>query len=58
MIDIAKCKGGDCPLKDTCYRYKAVTGILQTFFLEIPYKKEEEKCKYYMSTEEEINDIL
>ena len=38
MPDISMCPGGDCVLKDTCYRYKATpTPEWQTYFVEPPY---------------------
>jgi hypothetical protein len=38
MADITMCDGGNCPLKDTCYRYKATPNEhRQAYFLEEPY---------------------
>ena len=49
MPDIAMCEGKDCPLKETCYRYTAKPSeYLQSYFTEIPYNKEENKCDYHM----------
>lgn len=40
------CKGGECPLKETCYRYKAESEKYgQSYFTEPPYSNEE--CDYY-----------
>lgn len=48
MTDIAKCKGGDCPLKETCYRYIAPADeYAQSYFVDPPYDKEKEECEYY-----------
>lgn len=50
MPDISMCKGGDCPLKETCYRYKATPDqYLQSYFGEVPY--ESDGCKYYWPIE-------
>lgn len=45
MADIAKCSGNKCPLKETCYRYKAPDSVFQFFLLEPPVK--DGKCEYY-----------
>jgi hypothetical protein len=42
------CKGGSCPLKETCYRFKAKPSTFQSFFLKIPYM---DGCKYYSKYE-------
>jgi len=48
MPDISMCKGGDCPLKEKCYRYKATpTDEWQTYLAEIPYNKETKECNLY-----------
>lgn len=51
MADIM-CKGKDCPLKKTCYRYKASPNRMQqSYFVEVPFNKKEENnevvCEYY-----------
>lgn len=45
MTDIAKCKGGECPLKDTCYRYLSKAGHYQTYFNAPPYQGN--RCDHY-----------
>lgn len=41
------CEGGDCPLKEKCYRYKAKPSeYQQTFFAEVPYK--DGKCEHFV----------
>lgn len=46
MPDITMCKGGKCPLKEDCYRYKAKPSpYRQTYFAKPPYK--EDKCEYF-----------
>lgn len=37
MPDITMCPGGDCPLKETCYRYKAEPSDYQSYWFEPPY---------------------
>lgn len=41
MPDISMCQGEKpgwvCPLRDDCYRYKAVPGFVQSWFMEPPY---------------------
>ena len=49
MPDITMCEGGDCPLKESCYRYTATPSeYRQSYFTEIPYNKEEDKCDHRM----------
>ena len=48
MPDITMCKGGDCPLKETCFRYNCIPDELhQAYFVTPPFKKD--KCEYFMS---------
>ena len=48
MPDITLCSGQDCPLKETCYRYKATPSkYRQSYFTEAPYDKEKEECDHY-----------
>jgi hypothetical protein len=59
MPDITMCPGGECPLKETCYRFKANPSSWQSFFHEPPYKIEyysEGKnisCEYYWKYKQE-----
>lgn len=65
MADICMCKGTDCPLKESCYRYTANKNeILQSYFKEPPVK--DGKCEMYWGNiydnveeeeEEEVNGI-
>ncbi len=48
MSDITKCSGDGCPLKTTCYRYTAPTGMYQSFFVGVPIKNGQ--CEYYWNT--------
>jgi hypothetical protein len=48
MPDISLCEGGDCPFKETCYRFTAKPNELyQSYFTEPPYNEKEKKCDYY-----------
>jgi len=50
MPDISMCEGGNCPLKETCYRYKAVPNeYRQSYFETPPFKmiEGEVKCEHY-----------
>jgi hypothetical protein len=51
MADITKCEGTECPLKETCYRFNATDNeFRQSYFVEVPYKKDKNKCNYYWET--------
>jgi len=45
MADISKCKGIDCPLKETCYRFTAPVSERQSWFIKPPYA--DNKCEMY-----------
>ena len=49
MSDITMCSGGNCPMRETCYRYKAEPSEYQSYFTETPYKMIEGKieCDHY-----------
>ena len=48
MADICKCEGIDCPLKEKCYRFVALSSEFhQSYFAEVPYNKEDNKCEYF-----------
>ena len=51
MTDISKCRGTDCPLKESCYRYTAKEGMWQSYIFDVPYDKEKKKCEYYWKVE-------
>ena len=46
-LDICKCKGEYCPIKETCLRYTSKEDYLQAYFCEIPYK--DGKCEQYLN---------
>jgi hypothetical protein len=48
MPDISMCNGGECPLKETCYRYKAKPSeYQQAYIVTPPYEGDE--CEYFMT---------
>lgn len=60
--DITHCKGGDCPLKETCYRYIAHLdlkenpgkyGLYHSYLITEPHNYG--KCKMYLKHEEEVH---
>lgn len=47
MIDITKCQGIDCPIKEKCYRFTSPSdGIGQVYFTNSPCK--DGNCEYLM----------
>ena len=48
MADITKCMGTNCPMKESCYRYTATDGMMQSYFMNVPLKKNE--CDMYWHT--------
>jgi len=49
---MSMCKGTNCPLKETCYRYTAIANeFRQSYFFDVPFDEEKEKCDYYWPTE-------
>jgi hypothetical protein len=47
VADIAMCKGDGCPLKETCYRYKArANEFYQSYFAIVPFNKDG-TCDHY-----------
>lgn len=49
MADITICDGGECPLKDNCYRFLAERNPLyQSYFESIPYDKEKNICDEFI----------
>ena len=37
-MDITKCKGDGCPVKERCYRFTAKADVYQSYFVDIPLK--------------------
>jgi hypothetical protein len=56
MTDITKCTGEGCPLKDTCYRFTATTGMYQSFFFESPIK--DGKCEYHWDANANTKEFI
>lgn len=52
MPDISMCSGLNCPLKETCYRYKATPSFHQSYFMPPPLK-EDTSCDYYWKIRDE-----
>ncbi|MEP2671270.1 MAG: hypothetical protein ABJH04_19865 [Cyclobacteriaceae bacterium] len=60
MADITMCSGGDCPLKENCYRFLAEEEKLtdQTYFARPPFSwvEGEATCKFFWKIEESDAD--
>ena len=57
MADISKCKGTDCPIRDSCYRYKAESNPFRQSYIAItPYDFKLESCEYYWEYEKDNNE--
>ncbi|MFZ1806935.1 MAG: hypothetical protein WAU36_06935 [Cyclobacteriaceae bacterium] len=56
MADITMCKGGDCPLKKSCYRFLAEEEKVmdQTYFATPPFLwvEGEVTCKFFWKVDE------
>ena len=51
MVDISKCEGKECPIKETCYRYISKPDKFWRSYISTPYNKETNTCDYYWKTE-------
>jgi len=48
MPDITMCMGGECKLKETCYRYRAIPcESRQSFFSLVPCGDRLDYCEYF-----------
>ena len=57
MSDITKCKGTNCPLKNTCYRYISATNLgWQAWLIDVPFK-EDNTCELYWKTNEQTKQL-
>ncbi len=55
MVDISKCEGRDCPLKESCLRYTCKADqYLQSYLTESPYKDGE--CNYFIQDRKVKNE--
>ena len=53
MPDITMCKGEDCPMKETCYRFTAnANEFMQSYFMNAPIK-EDKTCDHYWPNEDD-----
>lgn len=58
MPDITMCKGGECPLKDTCYRHTAKPYSVGQSWFEPPYDKDDVvPCLSYLEDEDEAKTL-
>lgn len=44
-MDITKCKGEDCPIKESCKRFTPIESMMESYFIESPI--EDGKCEMY-----------
>lgn len=55
MLDITKCKGYKCPIKDSCHRFTVkLDEFNQSYFNEIPFNSEIDECEYFIDNSEYI----
>ena len=48
MADITMCNGNNCPIKNGCYRHRALSNEYgQSYFIKSPYSKKLKECQYY-----------
>lgn len=55
--DIAKCMGGDCPLKNDCYRFTSETLGRQDFFGSVPYNLKDKSCEHFWDNNSQIQAL-
>lgn len=50
MPDITMCKGRDCPLRESCYRYTATPSeYRQSYFVTDPIElRDDDDCDYWI----------
>jgi hypothetical protein len=66
MSDITKCNGGDCPLKQECYRHTAPDSKHQSYFVLHPFSTNKDgrvACDMFWSERQygvmnQLKDIL
>lgn len=56
MADITKCKGTNCPIKDSCFRYVEKESENQSWFATPPIRKKGNvyECDFYWSVNTEF----
>lgn len=61
MVDYCLCKGGECPIKEKCYRYRAKwDDYIQSYFITPPYLLKLEEvynCKQWFDTPTKEQEI-
>jgi len=59
MADITKCKGGNCNMKESCYRFTAKDSeYRQSYFSELPINKDGSCDMYWDKNQENILNQL
>lgn|GEM_PF-1583820 len=54
MVDLDKCSGEGCPLKENCYRYLAPSSFIrQAYFMKPPF--EGDSCNQFMTVQKTQN---
>jgi len=47
MSDISMCKGQDCPIRETCYRFKANPDPFRQAYASFKYDSVTQSCDHY-----------
>ncbi|MBC8110778.1 MAG: DUF2934 domain-containing protein [Verrucomicrobia bacterium] len=55
--DITLCAGGDCPIKQKCYRFLAEILGRQDFFGQLPYNFDTNSCEYFWENRPDKGEI-
>lgn len=55
MSDITKCVNNECPLKENCYRYKAVPDTIQSY-ADFQFN-DDGSCDYFYDMQKKMNKI-
>ncbi|MCB1178838.1 MAG: DUF2934 domain-containing protein [Leptospiraceae bacterium] len=55
--DIIFCPGGDCPLKETCFRFTAIAYGRRSSFVSIPYSRRTNSCDQFISNKPKDEEI-
>jgi hypothetical protein len=50
-MDITKCTGEGCPLKESCYRFTSDISMMQSYFFTPPF--ENDTCEMYWGEQSE-----
>jgi len=57
IMDVTMCRGRDCPLIESCYRYTVDVSKYQSYFTESPF--ENGRCEVYWGNDfQEIYETL